>query len=70
MKAKHYGVAARCEELRGKVLGFYAERSEAADREEWPSPSDLHPHRSYDHILVPHKKGPAAEGDEPGAAKH
>ena len=40
-KAKHYGVAARCEELRGKVLGFYAEPAETP--EERPSPRDLAP---------------------------
>ncbi len=40
-RAKHYGVAARCEELRGKVLGFYAEPAETP--EERPSPRDLAP---------------------------
>ncbi len=40
-RAKSYGVAARCEELRGKVLGFYAEPAETP--EERPSPRDLMP---------------------------
>ncbi len=40
-RAKHYGVAARCEELRGKVLGFYAEPAETP--EERPTPRDLAP---------------------------
>ncbi len=40
-RAKSYGVAARCEELRGKVLGFYAERGEAPDVT--PTPRDLAP---------------------------
>ncbi len=58
-RAKSYGVAARCEELRGKVLGFYAEPAETP--EEGPSPRDLRPDA---HAIL------ALPGDRAGATTH